>query len=60
MLDDIMEFLKKLPTYHVTLVTCGSNALDEPIVQAIEDEVNKIKVKIDINLGILLNCCFKY
>ena len=55
-----MEFLKKLPTYHVTLVTCGSNALDEPIVQAIEDEVNKIKVKIDINLGILLNFCFKY
>ena len=44
-LDDIMEFLKKLPTYHVTLVKCGSNALDEPIVQAIEDEVNKIKVK---------------
>ena len=55
-----MEFLKKLPTYHVTLVTCGSNTLDEPIVQAIEDEVNKIKVKIDTNLGILLNFRFKY
>ena len=55
-----MEFLKKLPTYHVTLVTCGSNALDEPIVQTIEDEVNKTKVQIDTNLQILSNFSFKY
>ena len=49
-LDNIMEFLRNLPTYHVTPVRCGSNALDEPIVQAIEDEVDKIKVKSYANL----------
>jgi len=42
-LDNIKDFLKKLPCSNSNPVRCGGNSLDEPVVQAIEGTVDVSK-----------------
>ncbi|XP_035697172.1 5'-3' exoribonuclease 1-like isoform X1 [Branchiostoma floridae] len=42
-LQKIKDWLKTIPTYGMETVDCGTLALDEPVVKAIEESVVKVK-----------------
>ncbi|XP_032239667.2 5'-3' exoribonuclease 1 isoform X2 [Nematostella vectensis] len=45
-LTDVQNWLKSLPLQKQTVVTCGSDALDDPVLEAIEEAVKKVKTSL--------------
>ena len=44
-LAELEKWLKTLPSHNQKAVSCGSSTLDEPMVEQIEDAVEKLKVR---------------
>lgn len=52
-LSEVQDWLKTVPTLSLEPVKCGNSSLDEPVVEAIEQAIQKTKVNINPNVLIL-------
>lgn len=52
-LSEVQDWLKTVPTLSLEPVKCGNSSLDEPVVEAIEQAIQKTKVNINPNILIL-------
>ena len=52
-LSEVQDWLKTVPTLSLEPVKCGNSSLDEPVVEAIEQAIQKTKVNIKRNILIL-------